>query len=203
MYPKSIQKLIEIFSKFPTVGPRTAARFVFYLLKLSKEEVEELTKSISQLKDQIKLCQFCFNPFDPSTDSGQESELCQICQKPERDKSQLLVIEKESDLASIENTKKYKGRYFILGGTVSAFKKKDVENLRAEKLLKRAKEPEIKEIILALNPTTEGTATILYLERLLKPLNKKISRLGRGLPVGAELEYADEETLSSALETRK
>ncbi|PIV65143.1 MAG: recombination protein RecR [Candidatus Nealsonbacteria bacterium CG01_land_8_20_14_3_00_12] len=198
MYSPTIQKLIDIFSKFPTVGPRTAARFVFYLLKKPKEEIENLISSINELKNNVKICKLCFNPFQG------DGELCEICQKPSRDKSLLCLVEKETDLISIEKTKKYNGLYFILGGTVSALKRADIEKLRIKELEERIKNhPEIKEIILATNSTTEGQATALYLERLLKPLNKKITRLGRGLPVGAELEYADEETLSSALEGRK
>jgi len=205
MYPKSIQKLIDLFSKFPTVGPRTAARFVFYLMRLSKEETEELINSISNLKKVVKICHFCFNPFEG------EGELCKICTDPSRDRTLLCVVEKETDLITLENTKKYKGLYFILGGTVSSLKKEEIKKLRSEELLERIKNPEkfgildsqFKEIIIATNPTTEGEATALYLKRLLKLLNKKITRLGRGLPVGAELEYADEETLSSALESRR
>lgn len=198
MYPPSIQKLIDFFSKFPTVGPRTAARFVFYLLKLSKEEIENLLSSISELRNKIKICKLCFNPFQS------EGELCEICQNPSRDKTLLCIIEKETDLIPIEKTKKYNGLYFILGGTVSSLKKADIEKLRVKELEERIKNhPEIKEIIIAINPTAEGEATALYLERLLKPLSKKMTRLGRGLPVGAELEYADEETLGSALEGRK
>jgi len=203
MYPKSIQKLIDLFSKFPTVGPRTAARFVFYLLKLSKEEIGNLISAVAKLKENVKLCKLCFQPFEPSTSSGQDGELCEICKNPARDKSLLCIVEKESDLVSIEKIKKYNGLYFVLGGTVSTLRKKDVEKLRLDGLKERAKKPEIKEIIIAINPTTEGEATTLYLERLLKPLGKKITRLGRGLPIGAELEYADEETLSSALESRR
>jgi recombination protein RecR len=218
MYSKTIQKLIDFFSKFPTVGPRTAARFVFYLIGLPKEKVEELIRLIIVLKKNIKICSFCFNPFEPST-SGQENELCEICKNPVRDKTLLCVVEKESDLISIEKTKKYNGLYFILGGTVSTLKKEEIKKLRVEELIKRIKNPEkfgikngkFKEIILATNQTTEGEATALYLERILKPLKTggepaepiKISRLARGLPVGAELEYADEETLKSALEGRK
>ena len=201
MYPPSIQKLIDLFSKFPTVGPRTAARFVFYLLKLSKEEIENLTGAISDLKSAIKICPLCFNPFQ---DDG---ELCQICANPSRDKSLLCVVEKETDLISIEKIKKYNGLYFILGGTVSALKKADLEKLRTKELEERVKNhPEIKEVIIATNPITEGEATALYLERLLEknlPAGRQVTRLGRGLPVGGELEYADEETLSSALEGRK
>jgi len=198
MYPPAIQKLIDLFSKFPTVGPRTAARFVFYLMKLSEEEIKNLVSSISDLRKTIKICKFCFNPFQG------EGELCSICSNPGRDRTLLCIIEKETDLTPIEKTKKYKGLYFILGGTVSTLKKANIEKLRVKELAERVKaHPEIKEIIIATNPTTEGEATALYLERLLKPLNKKITRLGRGLPVGAELEYADEETLGSALEGRK
>jgi recombination protein RecR len=198
MYPPSIQKLIDLFSKFPTVGPRTAARFVFYLIKRPKEEIEELINSISNLKKSVKTCAFCFNPFES------EGTLCEICSDPSRDKTLLCIIEKETDLIPIEKTKKYKGIYFILGGTVSALKKTEVEKLRIKNLEEKLKNhPEIKEIIIAINPTTEGEATALYLERLLKPLNKKITRLGRGLPVGGELEYTDEETLKAAFEGRR
>lgn len=197
MFSPSIQKLIDLFSKFPTVGPRTASRFVFYLLRLPKEETEELILNISKLKKNVKLCKFCYKFFE------REGELCEICKNPARDKTLLCIIEKETDLIPIEKTKKYPGRYFILGGTVSTLRKEDLRKLRTQELLERVKSPEIQEIILALNPTTEGETTTLYLERLLKPLGKKITRLGRGLPIGAELEYADEETLSSALESRR
>ncbi len=197
MYSSTIQKLINLFSKFPTVGPRTAARFVFYLLKLTDEEIQEIVESISILKETVKQCSFCFNPFEG------EEELCEICADPRRDKSLLCIVEKETDLATIEKTKKYSGKYFILGGTLTKFNKEDLKDLRTEELLMRAESEEIEEIIIATNPTTEGEATTLYLERILKPLNKKITRLGRGLPVGGELEYADDETLGSALDGRK
>jgi recombination protein RecR len=197
MYSPSIQKLIDLFSKFPTVGPRTAARFVFYLLRLQKEEIKELTSAILKLQENIKLCKFCYKSFET------EGELCEICRDSRRNKTLICVVEKETDLIPIEKTKKYQGLYFILGGTIPALKKEELKKLRIKELLEKVKSSEIKEIIVAINPTTEGEATALYLERLLKPLNKKITRLGRGLPVGAELEYADEETLSSALESRR
>ena len=207
MYPEPIQRLIDLFSKFPTIGPRTAARFVFYLMKLPEEETKQLTNSILELKEKIRLCEFCFNPFQPS----ETNQLCLICSDPKRDKSLLCLVEKECDLAAIEKTKKYQGLYFILGGTVSALKKKNIEKLRIKELEERIKNPEgfgikeasLEEIIIATNPTTEGEATALYLERILKPTGIKITRLGRGLPMGGELEYADEETLNSALEGRK
>lgn len=198
MYSKSIQKLIDLFSKFPTVGPRTAARFVFYLLNLTEEEVDDLLVTIQAMKKKVKTCNSCFNSFEG------EGNLCEICSNNGRDKSLLCVVEQETDLVPLEKTKKYRGLYFVLGGTVSGFKKSEVEKLRTKELEERIKnDPEVKEIILALNPTREGEATALYIERLLKPFGKKITRLGRGLPSGGELEYADEETLSSALESRK
>ena len=197
MYPPSIQKLIDQFSRFPTVGPRTAARFVFYLLKLPKNDVKKIIESIAELKNKIKLCSFCFKPFES------DANLCEICSNTGRNKSFLCVVEKETDLETIEKTKKYHGKYFILGGTVSKLRKEDMEKLRIKEFLERAKLPEIQEIIIATNPTTEGEATALYLERTLKPIGKKTTRLGRGLPVGGELEYADEETLSSAMDNRK
>jgi len=216
MYSPTIQKLIDLFSKFPTIGPRTAGRFVFYLLRLTEKEIKELTSAILELKEKVKLCQLCYKSFEPSASSGQKAggELCEICQDPRRDKSLICLVEKETDLISIEKTRKYQGLYFILGGTISALKTraaakgKELKKLRRiQELLARVKNPEIKEIIIALNPITEGEATALYLERLLKPFvktqDKKVTRLGRGLPTGGELEYADDETLSSALEGRK
>jgi recombination protein RecR len=194
MYPLPIKKLIDLFAKFPTVGPRTASRFVFYLLGLSLAEREDLIATIQELK-KIKHCSLCFNPS--------EKDPCEICENPNRDRSLLCVVEKETDLATLEKTHKYHGLYFILGGTLSKFKKEDLENLRVKELLARAKDKAITEIIIAMNPTTEGEATTLYLERTLKTLDKKTTRLGRGLPIGAELEYADDETLGSALESRK
>lgn len=203
-YSPTIKKLIELFSKFPTVGPRTASRFVFYLMGMKKEEVDELLKSIQDLKN-VKVCSFCFNSFEG------EGKLCSVCKNPTRDKNSLCILEKETDLLSLEKTRKYNGLYFILGGLVSTFKKVDVEKLRIKELEEKLKTPEkfgitgaeFQEIIIALNPTAEGEATTLYLERFLKPFGIKVTRLGRGLPKGGELEYADEDTLGSSLESRK
>ncbi len=198
MYTSSIKKLIELFSKFPTIGPRTSARFVFYLMKKDNQEIQELIQAIQNIKKEVKTCFWCFNPFEG------KGELCEICQNQGRDQSILCIIENETDLASIEKTKQYKGLYFILGGTVSALRKQDIKKLRIKELEQRIKDhSEIKEIILAINPTPDGEATTLYLERILKPFNKKITRLGRGLPKGGELEYADEQTLKDALDRRK
>ena len=203
MYSKTIQKLIKLFSKFPGVGPKTAARFVFYLTKQDKEELKELSKTISSLNT-LKTCNFCFKLFEG------EGNLCPICSNSLRDRSLLCVVAKETDLESIEKNKIYKGLYFILGGTVSTLKPKELKTLRIKELRERIKNPEkfgisgasFNEIILALNPTVEGEATILLLERKLKDLGLKITRLGRGLPIGGEVEYADKETLKSAFERR-
>jgi len=213
MFSNSIQKLIDIFSKFPTVGPRTAARFVFYLIKLPKEKTDELIASIQSLKDKIKYCSFCFNPFE----AAENKTLCPICDNKARQRTVLCVVEKENDLTSIEDTKNYKGLYFILGGTLKMLKKEDVEKIRAQDLTERVLNPEkygisvpnFEEIIIATNPTPEGEATALYVERKLKSLETagkkipKITRLAIGLPRGGELEYADEETLKNAFSGRK
>ena len=205
MYPNSVQKLIDQFSKFPTIGQRTAARFVFYLMKRPEGEIKDLIQSILNLKEAVRVCPSCFDSFEAQENTKKgEKELCPICSNPSRDKSLLCLVANEIDLAAIEKTKKCRGLFFVLGGLISALKQNDDENLRIKELEEKIKNgPEIKEIILALNPTTEGESSALYLERLLGPLDKKISRLGRGLPFGGELEYADEETLEAALEGRK
>jgi len=188
----SIENLIKIFSKFPTVGPRTAARFAYYLVRLSQNEFNEFASALNNLRKNIKLCPLCFNPS--------EQGICRICQNSSRDSSLLCVIEKEGDLTAVEKTKNYKGLYFILGGLMGL--KRNKENLRINELKNRIKNSDFKEIIIGINPTPEGETTSLFLEKELKEFNLKITRLGRGLPVGGELEYADEETLSSAFQRR-
>ena len=198
MYSPSIQNLIDKFSKFPTVGPRTAARFVFYLLRQDNKNVKELLAAIADLKNKIKNCPECFSAYES------EKTLCPICSNPKRDKSQLCIVATETDLTSIEKTKTYNGLYFILGGTVATLKKETDRHLRTPALLEKlSRSSQITEIILAINPTSEGLATINYLEDKLKPLSKKTTKLGLGIPMGGELEYADEETLASAIFGRK
>lgn len=194
----SIKRLTDLFAKFPTVGQRTASRFVFYLINQPKEKIDELIGSLQELKNNIKLCRFCFNPFESN------EAFCIICQNALRNKQLLCVIEKEADLISIENTKKYNGLYFILGGTLT-LRKTDGSNLRLGELKERVKEGNFLEIIIALNPTPEGRSTSVLVERALKEISQtvKITHLAQGLPVGGELEYADEETLESAFEGRK
>ena len=197
----SIDKLVNIFRKFPTVGSRTAGRFVYYLMKLPKERIDELINAIIELKNKIRLCEMCFNPFE-----GQ-NKICQICSDSRRNKNLLCIVEKESDLISLENTKKYSGLYFILGGTVATMRKDDISQLRIEQLKKRVKENSFSEIIVALNPTPEGRTTSILVEQTIKEIIPvpifKITHLAKGIPVGGELEYADEETLENALEGRK
>ena len=204
MHSPVIQKLISLFSKFPTIGPRTAERFVFYLLKLERKEIEELTSNILKLKESIKSCKSCHKYFNPNND---KEEFCEICKNPQRNKSLLCIVANEIDLEAIEKTKAYQGLYFILNGLIFILSKNNLKKINFEEIVIKAKNPEIKEIVIALNSTTEGETTALYLERLLKPISeaqgKKITRLGRGLPKGGELEYADKETLSSALEGRR
>ncbi len=223
MFSPAIQRLINSFSKFPSVGPRTASRFVFYLIGLPPDKFSELINSLTDLKNKIKICSFCFNPFEFENETGNGQGLCQICQNPSRDKNLLCAVEKENDLISIEKSGKYNGLYFILGGTILGLKEDDLKKIRITELEERVRNPgefetkaTIKEIILATNPTPEGEATALFIERRIKLLqpasgnevqNKieipKITRLGRGLPTGGELEYADDETLSGAFEGRK
>lgn len=203
---ESFDKLVSIFKKFPTVGSRTAGRFVYYLMKLPKEGIDELANAITELKSKIKLCTLCFNPFENSGDRD-SAQLCAICADARRNKNILCVVEKETDLLSLENTKKFNGLYFILGGTVGTMRKEEISQLRIEQLKKRVTQGTFTEIIVALNPTPEGRTTSVLVEQTIKELNKspipKITHLARGIPVGGELEYADEETLESALEDRK
>lgn len=198
MHSKNIQKLIDLFSRFPTVGKRTAGRFAFYLINSSKEEAEDLILSIKRVKELVRLCSFCNNPFEPE----QEELLCPICQDSRRDKTIICLVEKEADLDSIEKIKKYNGLYFILGSLIKEDKMKELEE-RIRNPKKFGIEANIKEAIIATNSTYEGQAMGLFLERKLKEIpGLKISKLARGMQTGSEIEYADQETLESAFEGR-
>ena len=192
--PEKLKKIIEVFSNFPGVGERVATRFGLYLLSLDKKEREEIIKRISEL-NQIKRCPECFLPY--------EGESCPICSLPQRNKKILCVVEKEQDLWQIEEKGVFGGVYFILGGTLDFLKENPLGKMRIEALKEKVEKEKPEEIILALNPTHEGNLTMDYLEVLLKKYPVKISRLGRGLPTGGEVEYADKETLKSAFEGRK
>jgi recombination protein RecR len=197
----SIERLKNIFRDFPTVGQRTSGRFVYHLIKMPKNKSDELVDAIINLKNKVKLCQFCFNPFES------DGQICLICQNASRSKNMLCIVEKEADLLAIELTKKYNGLYFILGGTLAMMRKEDISQLRIEELKKRIAQGNFSEIIIALNSTPEGKATSFLIEQTIKKTspnqNFKITHLAKGIPVGGELEYADEETLESAFEGRK
>lgn len=199
MIPKPILKFVEIFSKLPSIGQRQAFRLAFYLTR-KKEINQHLFSALKNLAEDIKTCPQCFLPFEKNDNS-----LCPICSDPNRKKNLICIVEKEIDAFSIEKTKKYLGTYHILGNLIDPSDPKTYQTLKIEVLEKKIKNLPQKiaeEIIIALNPTTEGELTAMFLERKLKNLAKKITRLGRGLPTGGELEFADEETIKGALENR-
>lgn len=194
MLPQSIQNLISQFSKLPSVGPRTAARYVFWLLKQPGVDIEKFGEAIKNLKNDLKTCKNCFNYSNEN--------LCPICASPSRNNSIICVVEEPLNIIPIEKTEKYQGLYHVLGGTLDPPRGIKPENLRIQELINRVKNNLVKEIIIATSPTTYGDATGLHLVNVLKPFNIKITRLARGLPTGADLEYADETTLSQALDHR-
>lgn len=195
IYPKSIAALIEQFQKFPSVGPKSAQRMAFYLLKMPKQEVEKFAQSIIEAKENTFACDVCFNMSSTNP--------CEICQSTSRDRSIICVVSETKDLIAIEKTNEYKGLYHVLQGLISPIDGIGAEDIRIKELLHRLAENDVKEIILALSPSVEGEATSLYLNKLIKPFGIKITRIAFGLPVGADLEYADEITLARALEGRR
>ncbi len=196
--PKSIQNLTRELNKLPGIGPRTAARFALYLLKGSPQDLEKLISALNSLKQKVKFCNRCFNITDA------DSKLCDICRDPKRNSTQICVVKDPLDVSPIEATGQYKGLYHILGGIISPAIGRNLKDLKIKELLIRLKKENVKEVILATNSTTEGETTAMYLARILKPYQTiKITRLARGLPTGADIEYADEATLSSALSGRR
>ncbi len=191
--PEALQQLIQAFNRLPGIGKKTATRLAFHILKSNREQALELARAIQRVKTEIRQCSICFNIT--------ESDPCPICQDPLRDKSVICVVESPEDVLLIERTNEFKGLYHVLGGVLSPLDGVGPEDLRIKELLNRLT-PEIKEVILALNPSTEGEATAIYLARLIKPLNIKITRLARGVPLGSSLEFVDELTLSRALQSR-
>jgi len=195
IYPKSIAALIEQFQKFPAVGPKSAQRMAFHLLKMSKYEVEKFAQSIIEAKENTFACEVCFNMSSTNP--------CEICKSTSRDRSIICVVSETKDLIAIEKTNEFKGLYHVLQGLISPMDGIGADDIRIKELLHRLTNDEVKEIILALNPSVEGEATSLYLNKLTKPFGIKITRIAFGLPVGADLEYADEITLARALEGRR
>jgi recombination protein RecR len=194
-YPRSLDRLIEELVRLPGIGPKTAQRLAFYLLKMPKRDVLGLATAIAELKERIRTCPVCFNIA--------EEERCEICQSDGRDRSMICVVEEPNDLLAIERTKGFQGLYHVLGGSLSPLEGRGPDELRIDALLQRLQGGEIREVIIATNPNVEGEATSLYLQRLLKPSGIAITRLAHGLPMGSDLEYADEVTLAKAMEGRR
>ena len=193
-HPKTIAKLIEHFQKLPSVGPKTAERYVFYLLRKSPQELNDFAYHLQELKTSVKTCDNC--------QAISETNPCEICNNTNRDKTIICVMANTQEMISLESTGKYNGLYFILNNLINSIENQGPENLNINKLMNRIKKNGTKEVILALSPTLEGESTVLYLSKILKEENIEISRLARGLPLGSSLEYTDEVTLSQSLKYR-
>ena len=189
-YPEPVARLIEALQKLPGIGPKTAQRLTFFLLKRPPEEVTALSEALVRVKAQIVNCSVCFNVT--------EEDPCRICTDPARDPKSLCVVEEPNDLLAIERTGQYRGRYHVLLGALSPLDGIGPEDLRVRELLARLETQPVDEVILATNPNVEGEATAIYLAKLLKPLVGRVTRIARGLPVGGDIEYADEVTLGKA-----
>jgi recombination protein RecR len=190
-----VARLVKEFSKLPGIGPKGAQRLTYYLLRSPDEEAKALAEAILELKERIRLCSICFNITD--------CDPCPICQDEERDHSIICVVEKPSDITPLERTGKYSGLYHVLHGTISPAQGITPEELKIKELLSRLQDGSVREVIIATNPNVEGETTALYLQHIIAPLGIRITRLARGLPFGAELEYADDMTLNQALEGRQ
>ena len=185
---------IEELSKLPGIGKKTAQRLALYILKSEQDSVDRLVKSIADLKLKLHFCSRCFNLA--------EKDLCEICQNTKRDTSKICVVEEASDVIAIEKSNEYNGLYHVLGGVLSPLSGITANDLKIKELLFRFEKENISEVILALNPDTEGETTSLYLARLIKPLNIKVTRIARGIPIGGDLEFADEATIGRAMLNR-
>lgn len=195
IYPKEIASLIEQFQRFPSIGPKSAQRMAFFLLKMPVEEVEKFAEIMIDAKLNTHTCEVCFNISSTSP--------CEICSSNTRDKSTICVVADSKDLIAIEKTNEYKGQYHVLQGLISPMDGIGADSIRIKELLQRLTKDEVKEVILALSPSVEGEATSLYLTKLIKPFGIKVSRIAFGLPVGADLEFADEITIARAIEGRR
>ena len=191
----ALQKLIEQFQKMPSVGAKSAQRMAFYVLGLTEDEAKEFASSIIEAHEKIHKCSVCCNLT--------EKELCNVCDNPARDRSVICVVEDPRDVIAIEKTHEFKGTYHVLHGAISPMNGVGPEQLTIKELLSRMNTDDVQEVIMATNPTVEGEATAMYISRLLKPMGVKVTRLAYGVPVGADLEYADEITLLRALEGRQ
>lgn len=194
-YTESIEKLIEALVKFPGIGRRSAERIIGYILNASSDEIKSLSEAISKVKTSVRFCRTC--------NSLSESEFCKICEDSRRAKDIICIVEKPSDVTAIEKAGNFNGVYHVLMGSISPLEGRGPADLKIDNLLRRIKENNIKEIIIATDADTEGEITAIYLTKLIKPLGVNLSRIGLGLPVGSNLEYADATTLSKAMESRR
>ncbi|MDR0284410.1 MAG: recombination mediator RecR [Propionibacteriaceae bacterium] len=195
MYDGPIQELITQLSRLPGIGPKGAQRIAFYLLDADEADVTALADAIVRAKQLVKFCAVCFN--------ATEDEVCRICRDPRRDRTKICVVEESKDIIAIERTREFRGFYHVLGGAISPIDNRGPADLHIRELIHRLEDGVVTEIILATNPNTEGEVTATYLSRLLSPLGVQVSRLASGLPVGGDLEYADEITLGRAFEGRR
>ena len=190
-----LSRLVEQFEKLPGIGKKSAQRLAFYVLSMPKEQSEQFAQAILDAKEKIKHCSQCCDLTD--------EEICAICKSDRRDKSVICVVEDPKDVAAFEKTREYKGLYHVLHGVISPMDGIEPEMLKIKELLSRLNNNDVKEVIMATNPTIEGETTAMYISRLIKPLDIKVTRLAYGIPVGGELEYADEMTLMRAIEGRR
>jgi len=195
VYAQPVQELIDELGRLPGVGPKSAQRIAFHLLKAEKVDALRLARAITEAKDRVSFCERCFNIA--------EGSLCDLCADDRRDPTVLCVVEEPRDIVAVEKTQEYNGRYHVLQGAISPIEGIGPEQLRVRELLARIDEEDVAEVILCTNPNLEGEATAMYLSRLLKDLQVKVTRIASGLPVGGDLEYADELTLGRALEGRR
>lgn len=195
LYAGPIARLIDELGRLPGVGPKTAQRLAFHFLFSPREEVERLTAALIEAKDRVRHCSVCWNLTD--------ADPCDLCSNPARDVSLICVVEDPKDIAALERTNEFRGRYHVLQGAISPLRGIGPDQLRIRELLDRLQRGEEREVIVATNPDVEGEATALYLARLLKPLGVRVTRIARGLPEGGDLDYVDEITLSRALEGRR
>jgi len=195
MYEGAIQDLIDELGRLPGIGPKSAQRIAFHIIQSERVDISRLADVLRTVKEKVKFCTECGNIS--------EEELCRICRDPRRDQTLICVVEESKDVIAIEKTREFRGKYHVLGGAISPIDGIGPENLRIRELMVRLAATEIQEIIIATDPNLEGEATATYLSRLLKPLGIKVSRLASGLPVGGDLEYADEVTLGRAFEGRR
>tara|TARA_B100000287_G_scaffold123259_1_gene115193 strand:+ start:1808 stop:2416 length:609 start_codon:yes stop_codon:yes gene_type:complete len=195
IYTPAVQTLIDELGKLPGVGPKSAQRIAFHLVKLAEEDAIRLSTAIREAKEKVRFCEKCFNMSDEA--------ICEICADSRRDPTQVCVVEEPRDIVAVERTQEYKGFYHVLQGAINPIDGIGPEQLRVKELLARLQEDPISEVILCTNPNIEGEATAMYLARLLEPLGLSVTRIASGLPVGGDLEYADELTLGRALEGRR